>query len=114
MPKDMRLPSSRAALAQRSVNLAISSRGLAALYSVDRPMMDRVLENVIPMKGRMVHTGDGKTESQAYDPNGQVRIIDVTFGSKMYQNNAAHQYSPFLMIKSASTPLTAGFSTNAF
>ncbi|KAF8498334.1 FAD/NAD-P-binding domain-containing protein [Gautieria morchelliformis] len=74
---DMRLPSSRAALAQRSVNLAISSRGLAALYSVDRPMMLRILEDAIPMKGRLLHTRGGKTESQLYDPNGQcINSID--------------------------------------
>lgn len=74
--EDMRLPSSRAALAQRSVNLAVSSRGLAALYSVDQPMMSRILVGAIPMKGRLLHTPSGKTESQLYDPNGQVRISD--------------------------------------
>ena len=72
--EDMRLPSSRVALAQRSVNLAISSRGLAALYSVNPRIMSRVLSEAIPMRGRLLHTGGGKTESQLYDPNGQVRI----------------------------------------
>ncbi|KAF8574488.1 FAD/NAD-binding domain-containing protein [Ramaria rubella] len=68
---DMRLPSSKAALAQRSVNLAISSRGLAALHSVDQSLMTRILEDAIPMKGRLLHTQNGQTESQLYDPNGQ-------------------------------------------
>jgi kynurenine 3-monooxygenase len=74
----MRTPSSRQALAQRSVNLAISSRGLAALYAVNPNLMNKVLEAAIPMKGRMLHTLDGKTESQYYDRNGQV-ILNILF-----------------------------------
>ncbi|KIJ34673.1 hypothetical protein M422DRAFT_61383 [Sphaerobolus stellatus SS14] len=63
--------------AQRSVNLAISSRGLAAIYAVDPPLMERIIHDAIPMKGRMLHTTDGKTESQLYDRNGQcINSID--------------------------------------
>lgn len=59
-------------MAQRSVNLAISSRGLAALYAVEPKLMERIMENALPMRGRLLHTSDGKTESQLYDRNGQV------------------------------------------
>ncbi|KAF8526976.1 FAD/NAD-P-binding domain-containing protein [Hysterangium stoloniferum] len=74
---DMRLPSSKQALAQRSVNLAISSRGLAALYSVDPSLMNKVLDGAIPMKGRRLHVIDGKIKDQLYDSNGQcINSID--------------------------------------
>lgn len=74
---------SRATLAQRSVNLAISSRGLAALYSVDGPIMSKVLDDAIPMKGRLLHTLGGKTESQLYDANGQVRNFLIWLASNL-------------------------------
>jgi len=71
----MRLPSAKRALAQRSVNLAISSRGLAAIYAVDPTLMQKILHDAIPMKGRLLHMPDGKTESQLYDRNGQVQSM---------------------------------------
>lgn len=72
---DMRLSVSKKASAQRSVNLAVSSRGLAALYSIEPALMNKILENAIPMKGRLLHLAFGKTESQPYDSSGQVRIL---------------------------------------
>jgi len=68
----MRLPESKGQLAQRSINLAISSRGIAALHTVDPKIAQRFLETVIPMRGRMIHPTEGKPESQLYDLNGQV------------------------------------------
>jgi hypothetical protein len=71
--KDMRLPSSKAAAQQRSINLAISSRGITALQAVlGQPATMRFLETVIPMRGRMIHHVDGRLDSQAYDRHGQV------------------------------------------
>ncbi|KAK6905528.1 kynurenine 3-monooxygenase [Kwoniella mangroviensis CBS 8507] len=56
----------------RSINLAISSRGLEALRSVDPSLAEQFQNEAIPMKGRMIHHVDGKQESQIYDPiNGQ-------------------------------------------
>ncbi|WVQ62370.1 kynurenine 3-monooxygenase [Kwoniella botswanensis] len=56
----------------RSINLAISSRGLEALRSVDPSLAEQFQNEAIPMKGRMIHHVDGKQESQTYDPiNGQ-------------------------------------------
>ncbi|WVN85862.1 kynurenine 3-monooxygenase [Cryptococcus depauperatus CBS 7841] len=52
----------------RSINLAISSRGLEALRSVDPTFVDDFLQEAVPMKGRMIHHTDGKQESQIYDP----------------------------------------------
>ncbi|EIN07461.1 FAD/NAD(P)-binding domain-containing protein [Punctularia strigosozonata HHB-11173 SS5] len=75
---DIRLPSSKAAAQQRSINLAISSRGIAALRTVlDEAATARFLETVIPMRGRMIHHTDGTQESQAYDRHGQcINSID--------------------------------------
>ncbi|WWC86089.1 kynurenine 3-monooxygenase [Kwoniella dendrophila CBS 6074] len=56
----------------RSINLAISARGLEALRSVDPSLAEQFQNEAIPMKGRMIHHVDGKQESQIYDPiNGQ-------------------------------------------
>ena len=68
----MRLPSSQAAAKQRSINLAISSRGIAAMQAIDSAAASRFLDNVIPMRGRMIHDSDGNLDSQPYDRNGQV------------------------------------------
>ena len=69
---DLRLPSSKLAAQQRSINLAISSRGITALQAIDPGASDRFLRAAIPMRGRMIHDMQGNQESQAYDKNGQV------------------------------------------
>jgi hypothetical protein len=69
---DMRLPSSQAAAQQRSINLAVSSRGIAAIQAIDPVAASRFLDNVIPMRGRMIHDSSGSLDSQPYDRNGQV------------------------------------------
>lgn len=50
----------------RSINLAISSRGIEALKFVDEHIAQRVLRDVLPMKGRMIHDLQGEQESQIY------------------------------------------------
>ncbi|KAH9926235.1 FAD/NAD(P)-binding domain-containing protein [Fomitopsis serialis] len=52
---DMRLPSSKAAAQQRSINLAMSSRGIAAIEAIHPSAAARFLKAVIPMRGRMIH-----------------------------------------------------------
>lgn len=64
----------------RSINLAISSRGLEALRSVDPSIAENFLEEAIPMKGRMIHHTDGKQESQLYDPIGGQVCLSVDDG----------------------------------
>ncbi|KZT44056.1 FAD/NAD(P)-binding domain-containing protein [Sistotremastrum suecicum HHB10207 ss-3] len=74
---DIRLPSSQASLARRSINLAISARGIAALQAVDSDMASRFLETVIPMKGRYLHDERGRESVQLYDSTGQcINSID--------------------------------------
>lgn len=55
--------------AGRSINLAISHRGLKALDRVG--LKEKVLEMVIPMPGRMVHDVEGNTNFQPYGKEGQ-------------------------------------------
>ncbi|KAI0035696.1 FAD/NAD-P-binding domain-containing protein [Vararia minispora EC-137] len=74
---DIRLPASKAAAQQRSINLAMSSRGIAALEAIDPNVSTRFLQTVIPMRGRMIHDMQGKETSQLYDRDGQcINSID--------------------------------------
>lgn len=64
----------------RSINLAVSDRGIRALNYVDKEMANRVLENVIPMYGRMIHDLLGNQESQQYGLFGEsINSIDRSF-----------------------------------
>ncbi|CAH2353386.1 kynurenine 3-monooxygenase [[Candida] railenensis] len=64
----------------RSINLAVSDRGIRALRYVDEEMASRVLENVIPMYGRMIHDLKGNQESQNYGLFGEsINSIDRSY-----------------------------------
>ena len=78
---DPRLPASKAAAQQRSINLAISHRGIAAIEAIDAGAAQRFLLNAIPMRGRMIHTLDGRLDSQTYDRHGQVSRLIATRGA---------------------------------
>jgi len=106
----MRLPSSKASLSQRSINLAVSSRGIAALHAVNPQMATTFLASAIPMKGRMLHHDNGRLESQLYDPHGQVCLPPIY--SLFPYASFSHLYSSLVSINSALTRLTAGFSTS--
>ncbi|MCK6456313.1 MAG: FAD-dependent monooxygenase [Phycisphaerae bacterium] len=49
----------------RSINLAVSTRGIHALEQIG--LADEVLKSAIPMRGRMIHTPDGRLYFQPYD-----------------------------------------------
>lgn len=53
----------------RSINLALSTRGITALQEAG--LADEVLADAVPMRGRMVHGADGSLSYQPYskDPN---------------------------------------------
>ena len=53
----------------RSINLAISARGLHALEQVG--LKDKVLSGAVPMKGRMIHSPTGELTFQPYGASGQ-------------------------------------------
>ncbi|MCV4677480.1 hypothetical protein OFC08_31850, partial [Escherichia coli] len=50
--------------AGRSINLALSDRGIAALKRVG--MDDYMLAKAVPMRGRMIHLPDGATTLLPY------------------------------------------------
>lgn len=68
----------------RSINLAVSDRGIAALKYVDPAMAERILKHVIPMHGRMIHDPSGKNQqSQKYGLFGEgINSIDRSFLNK--------------------------------
>ncbi|KAI9322969.1 hypothetical protein DFJ73DRAFT_875330 [Zopfochytrium polystomum] len=53
----------------RSINLALSTRGISALEGAG--VGAGILETLIPMKGRMIHVGEGKLSSQPYGVFGE-------------------------------------------
>jgi kynurenine 3-monooxygenase len=55
--------------AGRSINLALSDRGIKALEEVG--IMDEIREIAIPMHGRYIHAADGSTNFQPYGKEGQ-------------------------------------------
>lgn len=64
----------------RSINLAVSDRGINALKYVDEQLASEILEKVIPMYGRMIHKLDGKQESQKYSLYGEaINSIDRSY-----------------------------------
>lgn len=57
------------AIAGRSINLALSDRGIKALEEVG--IMDAIRAIAIPMHGRFMHNADGSTAYQPYGKEGQ-------------------------------------------
>jgi kynurenine 3-monooxygenase len=49
----------------KSINLALSHRGIKALKSAD--VFDQIEPLLIPMKGRMIHLSSGEVEFQPYN-----------------------------------------------
>jgi len=53
----------------RSINLALSDRGIKALQEVG--IIEKILQIAIPMHGRFIHNLDGSTALQPYGKQGQ-------------------------------------------
>ena len=62
--------------AGRSINLAISERGLNALRQID--LEEDVLSQAISMKGRMIHSLDGGLSLQPYSPDQKHSINSIS------------------------------------
>ncbi len=58
-----------AMVAGRSINLALSDRGIKALREVG--ILDEIMKIAIPMKGRAIHNADGSSVFQPYGKEGQ-------------------------------------------
>jgi kynurenine 3-monooxygenase len=68
-------PRAKGFVGGRSINLALSCRGITALKRVG--LADRVLSTVIPMRGRMMHSTSGELTFQAYsaDPTDAINSV---------------------------------------
>ncbi len=62
----------------RSINLAVSTRGLTALHEVG--LREKILEEAVPMRGRMMHSVDGKLTFQPYSKNPDECIQSISRG----------------------------------
>jgi kynurenine 3-monooxygenase len=70
---DMRLPEVKATQRGKSINLALSERGLNALRNSGLDLDQLILEAAVPLRARMVHIGkEGRQMSQAYGKKDQV------------------------------------------
>jgi kynurenine 3-monooxygenase len=62
----------------RSINLALSVRGIESLKEAG--VADGILETLIPMSGRMIHTGNNQLSSQPYGLYGEcINSVDRKF-----------------------------------
>lgn len=68
-------PRSAATERGRSINLALSERGLDALRRID--LIDTVMAPALPMHGRMIHSSDGTTTFQSYSAHGDRAINSI-------------------------------------
>ena len=84
-------------IAGRSINLALSDRGIKALEEVG--LMDEVRKIAIPMHGRKMHNADGSEAYQAYGKDGQF-INSVSRGALncMLMNAAEEQGAKIIFI----------------
>lgn len=64
--------------AGRSINLAISARGLSALRQVG--LEEDALQNAVPMRGRMIHPVQGALTLQPYGKDGTQCINSISRG----------------------------------
>lgn len=64
--------------AGKSINLALSTRGIHALKQVG--LAEKVLKNAVPMKGRMIHDVKGELSLQPYGKNDNEFINSISRG----------------------------------
>jgi kynurenine 3-monooxygenase len=74
---DLRHPSTTPLNFTKSINLALSERGIHAMTDAKRPgLIESVMAETIPMRGRMIHgrrvSNDLYEEAQDYDIHGRV------------------------------------------
>ncbi|MHC4142966.1 MAG: FAD-dependent oxidoreductase, partial [Planctomycetota bacterium] len=71
-------PRAKGFLGGRSINLALSARGIHALQRAG--LAEAVLADAIPMRGRMIHSPAGKLSFQPYSKNPTDAINSVSRG----------------------------------
>jgi kynurenine 3-monooxygenase len=74
-------PRSKGYVGGRSINLALSARGIKGLAGVGKgELAAAVLKDAIPMRGRMMHSRAGSTAFQAYSKNKDDAINSISRG----------------------------------
>jgi kynurenine 3-monooxygenase len=73
---DPRIPANRAALPNKSINLALSDRGILGIRGIGDALAEEVVSMTIPMRGRCLHDRTGRQITQFYDVYGRV-ILQV-------------------------------------
>ncbi|MBM0237907.1 FAD-dependent monooxygenase [Micromonospora sp. ATA32] len=63
----------------RSINLALSERGLDALRRIG--LDDQVMADALPMRGRMIHPVSGEPQFQSYSGSGDRAINSISRGA---------------------------------
>src|SRR5688572_15331324 len=63
----------------RSINLALSERGLNALRRIG--LAEQVMVEALPMRGRMIHPVEGELDFQQYSVDGQRAINSISRGA---------------------------------
>jgi kynurenine 3-monooxygenase len=71
-------PRAKGFVGGRSINLALSARGIHALQRAG--LADAVLADAIPMRGRMIHSPAGRLSFQPYSKNPTDAINSVSRG----------------------------------
>lgn len=84
---DLRDPSTTPLNFTKSINLALSERGINAMRRAEcAGLLESVLAETIPMHGRMIHGrrhGELYEESQSYDVHGRVSFHPSSIGLTM-------------------------------
>ncbi|WP_433226013.1 FAD-dependent oxidoreductase [Microtetraspora malaysiensis] len=63
----------------RSINLAVSERGLDALRRIG--LEQQIMADALPMRGRMIHPVDGPLDFQPYSHDGEMAINSISRGA---------------------------------
>jgi hypothetical protein len=82
IPIDLRDPSTTPLNFTRSINLALSERGINAMRESRRPtLLEKVMAGTIYMRGRMIHgksaSGEFTNDAQDYDVHGRVSVPKI-------------------------------------
>ncbi|KAK9451847.1 uncharacterized protein V1518DRAFT_409705 [Limtongia smithiae] len=74
---DPRLEQRTTASTGKSINLALSHRGIEGLRGASPGLANMVMKHVVPVYGRMIHDRHGRLTSQAYDVHGEhINAVD--------------------------------------
>src|SRR5262245_12535424 len=107
-------PRSHAAERGRSINLALSVRGIHALKEVG--LADEVLQSSILMRGRMIHAVDGRLTFQPYgkDDNEALHSVSRAGLNRLLVEAAARQPNVRFLFDHRCTGLDADGGTAEF